>query len=229
MAVILLAVIPVAWSHGGWHGDRSYGGHKMGHVLQRIDVPIAITGTKGDTSTFMIKDMGIQGKEDKAAVMTFDTPLNGACNASSDMAYISTKNAKQMNLKIASVNESSLGVAGASAIMSMKDIKVLYKGKDYTLMEFGNLSMHMPDGTVKSYSLEKPVKLLYSQDRDMLVMDAYPDVTKVLKESLVTGKTYPADAPPISLKSLIDSEAGSSTSVIGYAKPPYISPAEIIG
>ncbi len=217
LAVFLLAMAPAAWSDTGHTWGRGYG--KVGHKIKSIEVPIVVTGTAGDSTAFTISAAAIEGRRDKAAVVTLDRPLTGKYNSSSDMAFISTKGLDGMSLRIDTANNTTLPVAGASAVLGIGKVETEYRGKDLSISEFRKLSVHLPDGTVKAYVLEKPVKVIKSRDRKAVAWDAYPEFTNALKGALSGGATFPADAAPIKVSDLASAEAAASPARIAAPAP----------
>ncbi len=208
LAIFLLAIAPAAWSDMGGRGHQGYGA--MGHKIKSIEVPITVTGTADNSTAFTLSAASIEGKMGKAAVVTLDKPLAGTYNTSSDMAFISTKDIDGMNIRVDTANNVTLPVAGASAVLGIGRVRTEYRGKDLSISEFHRLSVHLPDGTVKAYDLEKPVKVIKSKERKTVVWDAYPGFTDALKGALSGGATFPADAAPMKVSDLISAEMGST-------------------
>ncbi len=222
--MFLAAMAPAAYSdhnlkgsdRGGWH-------HKhMGKMIKRVDIPITVTGTSDSSTTFTMQSMAFEGRKGKVMVVTLDKPLTGKYNMTSDMAYVSTGDMAMgmggMNIRVDNASSSTLPVAGASAVLGLSDIRVEYKGKDYTIATFGKMSVYLPDGTVRSYDLEKPVKVIKSKERKTVVWDAYPGFTKALGDALKGGATFPADAAPISLTSYEASVMSSTPMTVSDTK-----------
>lgn len=206
--MFLAAMAPAAYSDHHWK-DSGRGGwhHKyMGKMIKRVDIPITVTGTSDSSTTFTMQGMAVEGRKGKVMVVTLDKPLTGKYNMTSDMAYVSMGDMAMdqmgmggMNIRVDNASNSTLPVAGASAVLGLSDIRVEYKGRDYTIASFGKMSVYLPDGTVRSYDLEKPVKVIKSKERKTVVWDAYPGFTKALGDALKGGTTFPADAAPLKL------------------------------
>ncbi len=209
LAMFLAAMAPAAYSdhhwkdsdRGGWHHK-----HMMGKMIKRVDIPITVTGTSDSSTTFTVQGMAIEGRKGKVMVVTLDKPLTGKYNMTSDMAYVSTGDKAMdhmgmagMNIRVDNASNSTLPVAGASAVLSISDIRVEHMGRDYTIANFGKMSIYLPDGTVRSYDLKKPVKVIKSMERKTVVWDAYPGFTKAMGDALKGGATFPADAAPLKL------------------------------
>ncbi len=175
-------------------------------MIKSIEVPITVTGTSGNTTTFTVSAASVTGKRGRAAMVTFDKPLAGAYNTSNDMAYISLKDVDGMSIRVDTANNTTVPVAGASAVLGIGRIRSEYRGKDLSISEFHKLSAHLPDGSVRVYDLEKPVKVIKSKDRKAVVWDAYPGFTDALKSALASGATFPADAAPMKVSDLASAE-----------------------
>ena len=217
LVVFLLAMAPPAYSDAGsrWRSDeQGYG--KMGHRIKSIEIPITVTGTSGNTTSFTFSTAAMAGKRGKAGVVTLDKPLTGSYDMGNDMAYISTKGIDGMNIRVDSAPNATLPVAGASAILGIGKIETEYREGGLSVSEFHRFSVHLPDGTVKAYELEKPVRVIKDKERKTMVWDAYPGFTDALKGALSGGATFPADAAPMKVGDLVKAEKTSS--------PTYVEP-----
>ncbi len=218
LAVFLLAMVPAAWSHMG--RDYGYGRDRMGYKVKSIEVPITVTGTADNTTAFTVGAVSVAGRKDMAGVATFDKPLTGAYNMSGDMAYISLKDIGGMNIRVDTASNATLPVAGVSAVLGIGKLKAEYRGKDLSITEFYKLYVHLPDGTVKAYDLEKPVKVIKSKERKAVVWDAYPGFTEALKAALSGGTAFPADAAPMKVSDLISAEKSATAKTVGAPMMP---------
>ncbi len=77
----------------------------------------------------------------------------------------------------------------------------------------------MPDGTAKLYKLEKPVKVTYSKDRKMVVIDSYPSLTREMMRDYTAGAMFPAGTPPIRVKDIASAEMSGEVRHVGYTPP----------
>ena len=226
---ILLATAFPAWAqdaatttdYRGWDKDR---GSRMGHAMKDAYMTIAVDGMSGSTATFSVMNMAMVGKEDKAVLITPASPLTGTYNTSADMGYISTANFMPATMTVDNASSISVPVAGASAVLGMHDWKVLTKEKGFMVSQFRRLSVALPDGTVKDYKLDKPVRVTYEKDRKMVVIDGYPSYTKLLSDALAGGATFPSGAPAMPLTGLQQQAKSASTESVGYEKPAYVAP-----
>jgi hypothetical protein len=208
-----------SWDKG--KGDR-WG--RMGHEPKDVYMTIAVDGMTGNTVTFSVMNMAMKGKEDKAVLIMPSAPLTGTYNMTNDMGYISTASFMPATMTIDAMNKTSVPVAGASAVMGMHDMKVIAKDKDYKVFKFGEVSFLTPNGTATTYKLDKPVRVTYSEDRKMVVMDAYPTFTQRMSEAFSTGAKFPADAKPVPITSLMKEKSAARAETVGYEKPAYVEP-----
>lgn len=223
LAILLLAAVPAAYADDPHHDDAGCGckGDGHDHRIQRIDIPVTVTDKSGPSTTYAVSDMAITGKRDKVAVITLDKPMTGVYNTSNDMGYMPTKDRAGMDIRVDTVNNSSLPASGASAILSVGKLNIEYKGRDYSIVEFHKLAVHLPDGSVKAYFFEKPVKVLKSKDRKVVITDAYPGYTKALKEAFAGDQTFSSAVP---IQDLRRSEAGITEIVVVEPKMESVPP-----
>ncbi len=183
---------------------------RMGKEPKDVYMTIAVDGMTDNTATFSVMNMAMKGKEDKAVLIMPSAPLTGTYNMTNDMGYISTASFMPATMTIDTVNKTSVPVAGASAVMGMHDMKVMVKDKDYKVFKFGEVSFLTPNGTAKTYKLDKPVRVIYSEDRKMVVMDAYPSFTQRMSEAFGAGDKFPADAMPMPITSLTKAKSAAT-------------------
>lgn len=215
MTIVLLAMAPGTYAND-MHRGPGYGytfddGHMMGRQVMRVDIPLTVTGTSDNMTTYTVGDLAMKGKKDTVATITLDKPLTGTYDTANNMGYMPTAGKDGMNIRIDTVNNGSLPVAGASGIISLQNIRTLYKDSDYSIMEFRKLVVHLPDGTVKPCSLGKPVKVIRSKDRKAVVTDANPGYTTALNSIFKGNLTFAANATPVAIKDLIGSEINATS------------------
>lgn len=249
---LLLATLPAAVARGDYssgdmkkYADSEYKG-KMGKVIKGVSLVMAKPDQaqmyKADQAQrqmedrgqlksgkmaesihqFSITGMAIEGDEGRAAVFTFDKPLKGVYDLSDDMAYISTANSMSSQVRVGNVEDLGLDTAGASAIVKMEDVKLLYKGDDYSLMEFDEVYVTTPDGKTKELLLEQPVKVIYSKDRKMVVIDGYPSFTRSMMESLKGAEQQTFSSDRMSMQEIRMGEKSAQEMTVKYEKPEIV-------
>lgn len=105
----------------------------------------------------------------------------------------------------------------------IKDIKVLFKGSGYSVLEVGKIALYLPNGTGKTYVLDKPVKVMYAKDRKVISVDSYPPLSSTLSAAYASRYVFPADIPPVYIKDIAKAERSGEASTIGYT-PPVVAP-----
>jgi hypothetical protein len=206
-------------------GDRM--GYERMHKAPK-DIYMAVTagGLTGDTATFGVNSIGMMGKDDMAVVATPGAPLTGTYNVSSDMGYISTASFLPATFVVDTASNTSMPVAGSSAIIGLHGIKTLTKEKGYKVAQFSSVSVYTPGGTVKFFKLDRPVKVTHSMDRKMIVIDAYPSFTKRMSSvfSSSGGMAFTASDQSVTIASLMAADRTATAETIGYEVPAYVEP-----
>jgi len=75
--------------------------------------------------------------------------------------------------------------------------------KGHFSMEFSKVVVGFPNGTMKTFTLNKPVKVICSKRTKMVVIDADPSFANLLASICKSGQKFPANAAPMSLKSFM--------------------------
>jgi hypothetical protein len=98
-------------------------------------------------------------------------------------------------------NTATINVAGASAVLVGKNITVRkqIRGAEFQITGF---SVYLPDGTVKSYKLETPVKAVISQDNKPTTVTGNPPLRAALQDAFKGGAKFPANAAPVKIKDI---------------------------
>jgi len=222
---ILLTSLPAAMAAGDYKsgGTEKYAGEKSKSAMIEGVYMVMAKPDQAQVSDnkhpFSITEMAIMGKEGKGAVFSFDQPLKGVYDLSDDMAYISTANFKSSQVRMGSPEKLSLSTSGAMAIVKLEKIKPLYKGDDYSLMEFSEVYVTKPDGQVQELYLDKPVTIVYSHDRDLAVIDAYPTFTQSLMGASAGAEGMSFSSDSMSMKELMDKEESAQEKKVPYEKP----------
>lgn len=233
LSCLILASMPVVMSdddendrYGGYAKEKT-GREKagMGPGPENIYMTVTHSGTMNDTSSFMINNIAMKGKENTTTVFAFNTPLQGTYNTTSDMGYISTINAIPATATYDTIANSSIPVAGASMVIGFKDINKIAKERGYHIAEVGNIAVFLPDGSVKPYTLDQPIRITHNEDRNLIVIDAYPSFTKRMSDDLGNATaTFPAGTAPVKINGLEVMWTSVTPAPISYDLPRYIAP-----
>ncbi len=178
----------------GWKGLRDI--DEVYHVIK-------VTGVKNDSCTFDIMSVAVKGKDGKVTMMDFSKPVSAEYFfTTGKIAFSPKEKAPGARPKPVTVDyaNASVKVAGASAVLAIKDITVLKHDRNETELQFGGLSAYLPDGTIKSYAYSPPVKVVRTRANMTATISGNPALATDLREALKSGATFPANAPPVPLK-----------------------------
>ena len=77
--------------------------------------------------------------------------------------------------------------------------------KGHVSMQFSKIVVKYPNGTMKTYMLNKPVKVIMSRHAKMVIIDGDSGFASLLASLFQSGQAFPANAPPIPLSSFMAS------------------------
>lgn len=172
------------------------------------DVMFAISagGMSGGNATFTVPYSAKVYKIDKVdygAVTTFNKPLQGLYNVSKNRGQISTANALPATMVVDQLNNSSIPVAGTNAIVALRNITNVGAAKGKFTFEFRKVSVYLPNGTAKTYNLDKPAKVSYAVDQNTVTTEADPAFTRIMADLFKAAGKFPADAKPVKLNDVL--------------------------
>jgi len=200
-ASLLLVLAPGALSQGMHHGNNT----TKAMNIDKMYSAIKVTGMTNSSATYDIMNAEIKTKEGKVLTMDFAKPVSGQYFFSNDTAYITIGNKtgeKHQKPVMGDYSNATIKVAGASAIMVKKNVTVVKHDKSGFEMQFTGISVYLPDGTVKSYTLSKPVTVTGSKDSKVMKVIGSPELKADIQDALKGGGTFSANAAPVSLKTI---------------------------
>ncbi|OPY27090.1 MAG: hypothetical protein A4E28_02179 [Methanocella sp. PtaU1.Bin125] len=145
------------------------------------------------------------GDRDIAIVATYDRPLTKTVNVPAGTGIISIDEALPATAKIDYTNRSSIPVAGANAVVVLRQFELtgVAMEKGDISLQVGSITAYLPDGTAKAMKLDRPVKMTMSLDQMKLRVDAGPELARAMADMLTTGPGFPADAKPVALSDIL--------------------------
>lgn len=200
-ASLLLVLAPGALSQGMHHGNNTTKAWNIDETYSAIKV----TGTSTTSASYDILNAVIKTKEGKVATMDFAKPISGKFFFANNTAIIDMGNKtgeKHHKPVMGDYGNATIKVAGASAVVVKKNITVTKHDKNGFEMQFTGISVYLPDGTVKSYTLSKPVTVSGVKGAKTLTVVASPELKADLQDALKGGGTFAANAAPVSLKTI---------------------------
>lgn len=187
-----------------WGGKKNWDIDTVYHAVQ-------VTDMTGDSISFNILNSAVKGKSGNVTTMNYTTPLAVKYYFANDTAVFTKARAGAKDKSAwkgrhrppkVGYNDAAINVAGASAVVAMKNITMMRLDNNTTQVQFSAFSVYLPDGTVKSYKLDTPVKAIRSRaDRSMKVTGT-PQFRADLQDALKGGAKFPASAAPVLLKTI---------------------------
>jgi hypothetical protein len=203
-AALVALIVPAALSQGTNHNGKARGGwtpDEMYHVIK-------VTGSSDSMVNFDILSSAIKDKDGKVIMMTQKMPKSGTYYFANDTAVIPFgKKADKTNKTrerpaMGDYSNATINVAGGSAVVAMKNLTMTDKGKGSFQVQFTDLGVYLPNGTMKAYKLSAPAKVMKSADNSSMLIVGNPSVRTAFQGALMSGTTFPANAKPVMLKTV---------------------------
>ena len=201
VASLAALVVPAALSYGHGHWG------KTGKVRAPDEIynVVSVTGVTKTSVSFDIMSTAIKGKEGKVAIMNATAPRPGMYYFTNDTAVIpfgSKADKKRQKPVMVDYNNTTMSVAGASAVVAMKNITMTDKGKRSCEVRFTDLGVYLPDGAMKSYKLTAPARIMKSADNSSMMIVGNPSLRAAMQDALMSGAKFPADARSVTLRAI---------------------------
>jgi hypothetical protein len=203
-AALAVLIVPVALTQGSNHngkGRHSWAPDEMYHAIK-------VTNTSSTMVNFDILATAIKGKDGRVIMMTPTTPKSGTYYFANDTAVIpfshKTNKTDGTHGKPTRGNytNATINVAGANAIVAMKNVTMTGKDKGNFQVQFTNVGVYLPNGTVMTYPLSTPAKVMKSADNSSMLIVGNPSLRAAMQGALMTGTTFSANAKPVMLKTV---------------------------
>lgn len=196
-------IIPVAWSQGPGPGMKGRRGPAW--EADTIYNVIGVTGATDSSVSFDVMGSAIKGKDGRVIFMNDTRTRTGTYYFANDTAVIPFLNrtpGERPRAVIGDYGNASVDVAGASAVIAMKNLTMTRYGRGEHEAQFTGLSVYLPDGTAKSYSLTTPARITRSPDNRSMMIAGGPSMRTALQDMAKSGARFPADAKPVALKAI---------------------------
>jgi hypothetical protein len=180
-------------------------GNRSGKAMNvdEIYAAVKVTGATNSSATYDIMNIVVKGKDGKVVTMSPATPLSGTYYFANDTAIVPMGNKTGRHKPVAgNYNNATINVAGASAVIAMKNVTTIRQGKGNFETQFTGLSVYLPDGTTKAFSLTTPARIVGSKDKKTVTVIANPAMRADLQGAMVGNATFPATAVPVPLKTI---------------------------
>ena len=169
---------------------------------------IKVTNTSNGLVNFDILSTAIKGKDGQVFTMTQTTPKSGTYYFANDTAVIpfgnktnKTDRTREKPVK-SDYRNATINVAGGSAVVAMKNLTMVGKGKGSFGLQFTDVGVYLPNGTAKTHKLSAPARIAKSPDNSSMMIVGNPSVRSAFQDALMGGTTFPANAKPVMLKAV---------------------------
>ncbi len=201
-ASLLLVLVPGVLSQG-MHQPGNRSGKMMN--VDEIYIAVKATGVTNSSATYDILGSAIKGKDGKVVTMSPTTPLRGTYYFANDTAIIPMNNktggGRHKPVK-GDYSNATINVAGASAVIAMKNVTTTGQGRGNMVTQFSKFSVYLPNGTAKTFTLTTPVKITHAKDKKVVTVVANPEMRADIQSVLTGNATFPANAAPVMLKTI---------------------------
>lgn len=173
--------------------------------VDEIYAAIKVTGATNSSATYDIMNIAIKGKDGKVVTMSPATPISGTYYFANDTAVIPLSNKTGVGRHkpvMGDYSNATINVAGASAVIAMKNVTTVKHAKGNFETQFTGLSVYLPDGSTKSYTLTTPVRIVGTKDKKTVTVIANPAMRADIRDALAGNATFPANAAPVPLKTI---------------------------
>lgn len=200
IASLLLVLVPAASAQRPWRPGVLV---RAGNV-DEMYAAILITGMNDQSVSYDVLNTAVKGKDGRVSIMNPAKPLSVTYYFSNDTAAFQDRKkvggTRQKPVRTGYDN-ATISPAGASAVIAMKNVTTK-RGITGMESQFTGLSVYLPDGSVKSYTLTTPVRFVSSTTARTVSMVATPEYRAFMQDALKNGAKFPADASAVPLKKI---------------------------
>jgi len=207
VASLLLVLAPSALSKGMNGHDWKGGKNGKAISIDETYSTIVVNASKPGATTYNVLNSAIKDKDGNVVVMNFTTPITGTYYSSNDTAIVQLPARNKLDRPHikpvrTDYNNATISPAGGSAIIAKRNITVLKHDNKTFEFQFTGISVYLPDGSVKSYTLKTPVKVTMSRDTHTATAVGSPEFRADIQDALKGGAKFPANAAPVPLKKI---------------------------
>ncbi len=203
VASLAALIVPVALSQGQGPGMKNRRG--MAWAPDEIYNVVSVTGATDTSVSFDILGSAIKGKDGKVVFMNESTKRSGTYYFANDTAIIPFAVRTDKNRPrpvIGDYSNASVNVAGASAVVTLKNLTMAGKSNGEAGARFTVMGVYLPGGAGKSYTLATPARIMRSADNKSMMIVGNPSVRTALQDIQTSGARFPANAKPVMLKDI---------------------------
>lgn len=204
LATILLLLVLVACSAVQGQGQKKLETLNPGNIDTMYHA-VVVTGMSSDSLTFNVLNTVLKGKDGSVLSKTLTPPTSVQYFYANDTIKYGAENrtalAELQGYARTDYNTATIDVAGASAVMAVKNMAMSPKdgGVEFQVTGF---SLYLPDGTAKSYKLDTPIKAVITKDQKIMTAKGNPQFRADLQDASKGGAKFSANAAPVKIKDI---------------------------
>lgn len=164
-----------------------------------------VTDKSGDSVTFNILNSVIKNKDGSILAKDLTPPTPVQYFYANDTLVFGAQNRMTLGELQGYAREdydtATINVAGASGVMAAKHMDTAMKDGAIQFQVPG-FSVYLPDGTVKTYTFDTPLKASMSPGITTMTTKGNPQLTAALKELATLDTKFPANAAPVKIKDI---------------------------
>jgi hypothetical protein len=143
------------------------------------------------------------GDIDYGTVSATKAPVHGSLNLAEGTGVISMADALPAVSTTDYLNQSVIPVAGTNVVIALQGMNMTGASGGKFSFDFGKLSVYLPDGTVSTFALNKPIRMVASMDQMSSAIRADPAVASTIAGTLGSGVTFPEGTKPVPLSQIL--------------------------
>lgn len=164
-----------------------------------------VTGTSSDSVTLNILNTVVKNKDGSILAKDLTPPTPVQYFYANDTVKFGAQNRMTLGelqgYTREDYNTATINVAGASAVMAAKHLGVSMKDSSISFQVPG-FSVYLPDGTVKSYTFDTPLKATMALGSTTMSVKGNPQLKAALQDIAKEGAKFPSNAAPVKIKDI---------------------------
>lgn len=164
-----------------------------------------VTGVSGDSVTLNVLNTVVKNKDGSVLTKDLTPPTPVQYFYANDTVKFGAQNRMTLGelqgYTREDYNTATINAAGASAVMAAKHVGVSMKdgGIEFQITGF---SVYLPDGTVKTYKFDTPLKASMALGSTTMTTTGNPQLKAAVQDIAKEGAKFPANAAPIKIKDI---------------------------
>lgn len=165
----------------------------------------AVTGTGGDLVSLNILNTVVKNKDGSVLTKDLTPPTLIQYFYANDTVKFGGQNGMTLGelqgYTRTDYDTATINVTGASAVMAAKHVGVSMKDGNIEFQVPG-FSVYLPDGTVKTYNFDTPLKASMALGSTTMSTAGNPQLKAALQDIAKEGAKFPANAAPVRIKDI---------------------------